>query len=363
LVNRQNYLLINRFLVYLLEIEQVSKASIDTYRFYLRHLLLWADDNLFTDLEGLRPTFPDYISGKGNNGVRLAYNTQKKVLNSAKRFFRWAKSNSNELSETSLEWFDALRLPRQTKKMCEHVYVTLEEVRKLINCPVPETDLALIRDKAAVAFLFLSGIRAGAFVTLPIRAIDLDQLTVKQLTELGVRTKNSKSAITYLYEMPELLNVTREWDEIVRSNMPDDALWYAPIDHSWKKQRLSMKQPGKNRVQALSKRLRKLYSLAGLEYKSPHKFRHGNAVYGLLNSKNMADYKAVSTNLMHSNLKTTDEIYAPLDNSEVKNRITNLTSQLKVESTGEIEKMFMNLNKNELRYVINYGIDVLADRP
>lgn len=116
MVNRQNYLLINRFLVYLLEIEQVSKASIDTYRFYLRHLLLWADDNLFTDLEGLRPTFPDYISGKGNNGVRLAYNTQKKVLNSAKRFFRWAKSNSNELSETSLEWFDALRLPRQTKK-------------------------------------------------------------------------------------------------------------------------------------------------------------------------------------------------------------------------------------------------------
>jgi site-specific recombinase XerD len=363
MVERQNYLLISRFLKYLLEVKHVSKKSVARYEYDLRHLLLWADDRLFSNLESLRPTFPDYLSGLGNNGVNLASGTQKKALNSAKRFFKWARSNTKELSKIHLEWFEALQLPKQVKNSSEHVHVTLEEVQNLIECPVPENDLALIRDKAAVAFLFLSGIRAGAFVTLPIRAIDLDQLTVKQLTELGVQTKNSKSAITYLYEIPDLLNVIRKWDSIVRAELPDDALWYAPINHSWGEQSLSKNPPGKNRVQALGKRFRKLYSLVGLEYKSPHKFRHGHAVYGLLNSKDMADYKAVSTNLMHSNLKTTDEIYAPLAKSEVKNRITNLPSQSKVESTGEIEKMLMNLNKNELRNVINYGIDVLAGSP
>lgn len=345
------------------EVEQLSKVSADRYWFYLRHLLLWADDRPFFKLIDFRPTFPVYLAGGGKNIIVLERTTQKKILGLAKRFLKWAKSNSKDCSNLPLEWIETLRLRKCLQPERENIYVSLDEVKKLLDCPESENDLALKRDKAAAAFLFLSGMRASAFASLPISSIDLEKLTIRQWPELGVQTKNGKKATTFLFEIPELLSVIYRWDNIVRSELPDDAIWYAPIDHSWGEQRLSMKQPGKNRVQALGKRLRKLYSLAGLEYKSPHKFRHGNAVYGLLNSKNMADYKAVSTNLMHSDLKTTDEIYAPLDNSEVKNRITNLTSQSKVESTGEIKKMLKNLNKNELRYVINYGIDVLADRP
>ena len=39
----------------------------------------------------------------------------------------------------------------------------------------------------------------------------------------------------------------------------------------------------------------------------------------------MADYKAVSMNLMHSDIRVTDGIYAPLARDEVKERITGLT--------------------------------------
>ena len=45
--------------------------------------------------------------------------------------------------------------------------------------------------------------------------------------------------------------------------------------------------------------MRKLFEFADLPYKSPHKFRHGHAVYALQHAKTMADYKAVSMNLMH----------------------------------------------------------------
>ncbi len=77
------------------------------------------------------------------------------------------------------------------------------------------------------------------------------------------------------------------------------------METAWGEQKLSSAEPGQHRSQALNKRLRVLYQAAGLPYKSAHKFRHGHAVYGLQHAKMMADYKAVSMNLMHANLQVT----------------------------------------------------------
>ncbi len=63
-----------------------------------------------------------------------------------------------------------------------------------------------------------------------------------------------------------------------------------------------------------------------MPYKSPHKFRHGHAVLALQHARDMADYKAVSMNLMHGDIRVTDRIYAPLAGQEVKRRISGLTN-------------------------------------
>jgi hypothetical protein len=47
----------------------------------------------------------------------------------------------------------------------------------------------------------------------------------------------------------------------------------------------------------------------------------------------MADYKAVSMNLMHADIRVTDGIYAPLVGSEVQDRIAGLTGQTIVSSS------------------------------
>lgn len=83
--------------------------------------------------------------------------------------------------------------------------------------------------------------------------------------------------------------------------------------------------------------MKALFTRAQLEYKSPHKFRHGNAVYGLLHAQTLADYKAVSMNLMHENLETTDGIHAPLLSSDVKSRITSLTRKANLPPDNRIE--------------------------
>jgi integrase len=63
----------------------------------------------------------------------------------------------------------------------------------------------------------------------------------------------------------------------------------------------------------------------GLPYHSPHKFRHGHVHYGLEHSKTVADFKAVSLNVMHASMDITDEIYSRLNEKDVQIRIQQLT--------------------------------------
>ena len=64
--------------------------------------------------------------------------------------------------------------------------------------------------------------------------------------------------------------------------------------------------------------------MAGLPYKSAHKFRHGHAIYGLQHAQTMAVNKAVSMNLMHEDIMITDDIYAPIMSNEVQLRFSRL---------------------------------------
>ena len=357
MIERQNYLKINEHLKYLDEVLQLTPASVVRYRFYLRHLLLWADDQNFRNVQAIRPTLPSYIislPGKEGKGT-LAGASQKKILDSSKRFFRWAKSTyAREMNSLPVAWIDTLRLSRQPQVSVENVFVTGEEVQKLISVPVSENNLALIRDQAAAAMLFLSGMRASAFTTIPISAVDLVNLTLRQWPELGVHTKNSKKATTFLLNIPELLVPVRRWDAILRPALPASTPWYAPLAHSWGDQYLSTEEPGKTRSQALQKRLRLLFSLANEEFKSPHKFRHGHAVFGLLHAQTMADYKAVSMNLMHDSIEITDSTYAPMLSSDVQERIAGLSGKAASTPDNELESFLNRLDRDSQKHALVY---------
>jgi integrase len=210
---------------------------------------------------------------------------------------------------------------------------------------IPDT---LLRDQAAAALLFLSGMRGSAFVTLPISALDLENLTVRQWPELGVHTKNSKKATTFLLNIPDLLTPVHRWDAIVRPAMPPSAPWYTPIKHCWGEQTLSNEEPGKCRLNALEKRLKLLFSLVKIEFKSPHKFRHGHAVFGLLHAQTMADYKAVSMTLMHDSIEITDSTYAPMLSSDVQERIAGLSGKAVSMPGDELERYLNCLGKESL---------------
>ena len=357
MIERQNYLKVKLFLKYLEEIQQVSPSSLERYSFYLRHLLLWADDRSLGDSPTFRPTLQAYTaSTPGKDGhLSLAFESQKKIIEISKRFFIWAKATyPREFSHVTLSWIETLRPPRTPQIGGDPVYVSEEEINRLMEVSVPEDDLCLLRDKAAAARLYLTGERISALTTSPILAFNLSDRSVRQWPELGVHTKFGKKATTFILPIPHLIDVVSAWDEVVRANLPPDYPWYAPIEQRWGEQKFTQELPGKNRHQALEKRLRLLFSLAGLPYKSAHKFRHGHAVFGLMHAQTMADYKAVSVNLMHDSLTVTDEVYARIMQNDVKIRIQNLVQNPSLCPDNDLQEMIRGLSPQQLPLALTY---------
>lgn len=213
-------------LKYLGEVYQLSHNSLDRYWFYIRHLLLWAGETHLGQAAKIRPSLAAYIAGRQGKrqGHPLAAETRKKIIETARRFFVWARSvHPSEFRDLPMEWIEVLRPPRVVGNLDEHVYVSFEEAIQLATHPIEEENIALRRDQAAAAFLFLSGMRATAFTTLPIQAVNVNDRSIHQWPELGVKTKNTKKATTFLLPIPDLLDVVLRWDALVRATLSSSA--------------------------------------------------------------------------------------------------------------------------------------------
>ncbi len=187
------------------------------------------------------------------------------------------------------------------------------------------------RTRAAAVFLFLSGMRIGAFVSLPLQAVDIPNRIITQYPSLGVKTKNRKFGVTYLLDIPELLQVVQDWDNEVRAILTPNGFWFAPIPPDTGLIDRGILSIGDSRPSLAARNIKAWLEGVGLPYHSPHKFRHGHIQYGLKQAKGIADYKAVSLNVLHANMEITDQFYSNINDGEVQNRISAL-------GKSEIEK-------------------------
>ena len=64
----------------------------------------------------------------------------------------------------------------------------------------------------------------------------------------------------------------------------------------------------------------------------------------------MADYKAVSMNLMHEDIRVTDGIYAPLAGNDIQQRIAGLTNQAATvpQASDSLTALIQSLPKEQL---------------
>ncbi len=195
--------------------------------------------------------------------------------------------------------------------------------------------------------------RIGAFVTLPLQAVDIPNRKVIQYPSLGVRTKNRKSGITFLLDIPELLKVVKEWDDEVRAVLSPKGFWFAPLSPDTGQIDLHVKSVGEHRAILAGRNIKEFLLNANLPYHSPHKFRHGHIHYGSARSKTIEDFKAISMNVMHSSMEITDQFYSNLSKGEVEDRIKALgnyskQSNINVQSIDALIDLLQNLKGNGL---------------
>jgi len=325
------------YLEYRGTVDQLCVGSLRFEKICLRHLLVWADENSFRDAPKIRPTLPEYLLDARLDGEdeTLTRDYVKRILAAARRFFEWLSDEQQEYRTIKRTWIRTLQAKRMPVEPVRAEAVSFEEILAIAQAPV--NNLKEERIRAAAVFWFLSGIRIGAFVTLPLRAVDLAKREVYQYPSWGVHTKNGKHATTYLLPITELLVVVEAWDAKVREVLPYDSYWFAHLSPRTGDIDPRCADIGQHRHNLARRNLQEWLERVGLPYHSPHKFRHGFVQYGLDHSRDEADRKAISLNVMHENMQITDAVYSRLKGEKIKSRLDGMVSNDSGES--EIEEM------------------------
>ena len=336
MINRQNWQLTKKYLDYRLRVDQVSRSSMEKEKTHLRYVLEWAQETTFQRVSDISPSLPQFLITSRLDGSerRLSAVYIKKILSTSRLFFIWLSDNQTGYKHIKQAWIKTLKVKRLSDMPKNKEIVTFEEIQAIASAPA--RTIQERRARAGLVFLYLSGMRIGAFVSLPVEAVDIQNRCVNQNPALGVRTKNSKAAQTYLLDIPELLKIVQDWDDEARCTV--GGLWFSSLSSAIGE--IISQEAGEHRKNLARRNFRDWLSSVGLPYHSPHKFRHGHIHYGLKRSKNVADFKAVSMNVMHSSMEITDQFYSVLQDEEVKKRISSFGNFSEDISEDEIIQKF-----------------------
>lgn len=323
MINRQNWLDCNAFLTYQKEVALSSSDTVKRYQSHLNHMLVWADDTSLAKAASIRPTLPAHLTEK----TQLALATIRRTLATATAFANWCMDEipSRYQTKPTTAWVKTLRIPKFGEKSLQIDPYTCTEVETFLTLPRDTNSFTRFRDQAAVAMLFASGMRIDALVTMPIHCASMETHPpeLKQWPSLGVRTKFSKAATTFLAAIPTLMPTIMAWDTLVRTELPQNALWYAGLSTDGTKfTRLTV--PSKTRDQQLRHGLNRLCQDTGIPYRHPHMLRHGHAIYVKAHSLDPNRDDAIRYNLMHSPGNVT-QIYTAVSESMARNIYNNLS--------------------------------------
>jgi len=299
MIHQMNYRLTREFLSVLAENPDLQPVTVERYRLDLVPLLEWADETPLGQAPTIRPGFSRYLATRPtkNGSGQLSLSSQRQMVNIAHRFFEWAAlEHPRQFHLVTTKYLRSLRIRRFYQGPGTLQHVDLDTAIRLATVPVAPENLLLRRAQASAAALFLTGATAGSFSSAPIKAFDLSGFRFMQWPSLGVQTNNRRKITTQMLRIPELMEVVTTWDACVRSQLPETAPWFAPVDNRWGVQTLCAGQSGANRNTALNDGLRRLANIAGLPYYSASEFRHGTMIYAVQRCRSLDELRAVAAN-------------------------------------------------------------------
>jgi integrase len=248
------------------------------------------------------------------SGKVLSKATLHSTLTQLKRFFQWLAGQPGFKSRfrySDAEYFNLSdKETRIATARREQKVPTLEQIKHVINSMPSSTEIER-RDRALIAFTFLSGARDSAIASMKMKHIDLVANCVNQDAR-EVKTKFSKTFTTFFFPIDEEIRRTvAEWVTYLRENKlwsNDDPLFPATrigLGHSRQFEVSGLRQSHWSSASPIRSIFRKAFANAGLPYFNPHSFRNTLVQLGQQVCKSPEQFKAWSQNLGHESPLTT----------------------------------------------------------
>ncbi|MCV0428507.1 MAG: site-specific integrase [Roseibium sp.] len=226
-----------------------------------------------------------------------------------------------------------------------------DEIRTLL-ASMPIETIMQRRDRAIVAFLFLTGVRDAALISLRLKHVDLDQKLVFQDATV-VDTKFSKTMTTFWFPIGEdTAEIVTKWvlERRALATSDDEALF--PRSPS----AIIPKTVGSQDsfwITAAPVRdiLKRATAAAGITYFVPHAVRSTLALLIDQIARTWEERKALSQNLGHEHIRTTEEHYGQLDTNRQRTLIDAMRMRPNLSNHDTISELYANATEERREIV------------
>lgn len=341
--NSNNLRITRKYLVWRKDARGISEASIDKAAAAIALYDGWLGGKDFRAFHSERArAFKRYLSGLRNErtGAPLSYATTNGTLGELKGFFYWLADQPGYKSRISRADADYLTPDKKSDNARRgslwKPHPSPSQVRH-VTAGMPTATVLDRRNRALFAFLFLTGSREGAAITLQLRHVDLVNRCV-QFDGRKVDTKFGKSFTTAFYPFgPALEAVLADWiAELKRDHL------FAGSDPLFPKTRVGLgparrfealgilREPWASPSSA-AKMFKQAFADSGLPPFSPHRVRDTIAELAKDHCRTPEDYKAWSQNMGHEDVLTTFRSYG----SVAPGRQMELMQRFRAPTSGE----------------------------
>lgn len=315
-------------------LKEARALDVKTIDAHLRHVHLFANMIGERDLSELKPD--DIIrfkrtlteaDGKGEQSELLAPATAVQTLNNLKAFLVWLRQQPGHkrLAADIPDYFTPPRRMKALARVSDDKHVPPPDEIREILAHMPDKTFKQRRDRAVLAFLFLTGMRDGALIGLQIKHVDLESCRVFQ-DPREIRTKFSKVMMTTWFPVGEDIEaivrswITERWNAGVDDSAPLFPSLRHPIKHkAWADTETFWKTAGPVRWL-----IRQATQAAGTPYFRPHAIRSTLTHVSYKYARSLEEQKAWSQNLGHEDLGTTLSHYGTIAEARQHEIVRNM---------------------------------------
>lgn len=323
--NENNERVKREYFAYLKEAQRYSEQSVDAVAMALARFETYTKFRDFRAYHqeqaiAFKRQFAQQLSQRG--GGRLSKSTVRSTLAALRAFFVWLAGRPgyrSRLSYADAEYFNPSdRDTRIALGKRPRAVPSLEQIKHVL-CSMPSATVIERRDRALIAFIFLTGCRDRAAVSLKLKHVDLEKGLVLQDAR-EVQTKFGKSITTYFFPVGDgPLKIVKDWIvelKAVHLWGPDDPLFPATqvaMGDDKVFQAVGVHRRHWSNADPVRRIFKAAFIKAGLPYFNPHSVRNTLAQLGQRQCRSPEEMKAWSQNLGHEQMLTTFTSYGHIE--------------------------------------------------